>query len=70
MHEGLLQDIFKLSVSRYSSVRSRAQQHLYSVFKHFSYVYRLTIDDIVDCLKDNNDISHHQFKVFKLNLFY
>ncbi|CAD5119000.1 DgyrCDS7656 [Dimorphilus gyrociliatus] len=62
MHKGLLDDIFKLSVSRYSSVRMRAQQHLYSIFKHFSYVYRLVVDDIIDCLKDNNDISHHQFK--------
>ena len=62
-HRDLFKDLFRLSVSRYSEVRKSAQMVLSQGFNIYSYSYRSVLNDVLQFLKDDPKIEHHQFKV-------
>ena len=44
-------------------VRKKAQAVLGAGFHLYAYSYRAVIHEVVDCLKDDSSIEHHQLKV-------
>lgn len=60
-HQELLEDLFTLSISRYSEVRKKAQAALFQNFHYYPYSYRAILPELVEKLK-NSDMPEHQFQ--------
>ncbi|PVD25485.1 hypothetical protein C0Q70_13141 [Pomacea canaliculata] len=60
-HIDMIQDLFRLSVSRYREVRKRSQSCLQQCFAYFSYSYLTILPHLVTNLTDSN-VEEHVFK--------
>lgn len=60
-HHDLLQDLYTLSISRYSQIRKLAQNVLFQHFHYYPYSYRAVVDQIVAVIQNKNS-PEHQFK--------
>ncbi|XP_052767290.1 proteasome activator complex subunit 4A-like [Mya arenaria] len=60
-HQDMLEDLYTLSISRYSEVRKKSQAMLGLFFNHYPYSYRSLLDGIVERLT-NSDTPEHQFQ--------
>ena len=67
-HRDLFKDLLRLSVSRYSEVRKAAQMVINQGFNIYSYSYRSILNDVLEYLKSDPEIEHHQFKVRLVSL--
>ncbi|KAL5009261.1 hypothetical protein ScPMuIL_014842 [Solemya velum] len=60
-HRELFEDMLKLSISRYSEVRKKAQSGLIMGFNTFPFSYRCLLPEIIRNVEDPN-VPEHQFK--------
>ncbi|XP_050294149.1 proteasome activator complex subunit 4B-like [Anthonomus grandis grandis] len=61
-HKQILEDLWELSVSRYSEVRMAAQSKLYGVIQYFAYSYTVLTPKITEILKTDSVENHETFK--------
>lgn len=61
-HLLVAQNLFKLSISRYSAIRILAQQKLFVIMTHYSNLYKLLVDDFVKILQSDSNENHDSFK--------
>ncbi|XP_043911057.1 proteasome activator complex subunit 4 [Protopterus annectens] len=61
VHQDLIRDLFHLSTSSYSQVRSKAQQTFFTALGSYNFCCRDVIPLVLDFLK-RKDISQQQFK--------
>ncbi|XP_012258033.2 proteasome activator complex subunit 4B-like [Athalia rosae] len=61
-HKLMLLELLKLSTSRYSEVRSKAQTRLFSAMQCFSYSYALLVPQLVEILSKDSEEHHDAFK--------
>ncbi|RWS28736.1 proteasome activator complex subunit-like protein [Leptotrombidium deliense] len=62
LHRDLLQDILSLSISHYSGVRTKAQESLFTFFKHYCFAHLLVVPKLLEVLDKNSDASHEELK--------
>ncbi|KAL4238306.1 Proteasome activator complex subunit 4 [Mactra antiquata] len=60
-HKILLEDLYKLSISRYSEVRKKAQSVLFQHFHSYPYTYRCLIKHVTEKIK-SPDTPEHEFQ--------
>ncbi|XP_060589859.1 proteasome activator complex subunit 4B-like [Ruditapes philippinarum] len=60
-HQELLQDLYTLSISRYSEVRKKAQSVLFQHFHNYPYSYRTLVDPLVSKVL-SPDTPEHEFQ--------
>ncbi|CAF1032534.1 unnamed protein product [Adineta steineri] len=54
--------LFELSITRYSEVRSKAQNDLFYLFSRIHFSYQVIVDRIVELLKSTSEPDHDQIK--------
>ncbi|XP_052006994.1 proteasome activator complex subunit 4A-like isoform X1 [Xyrauchen texanus] len=63
IHQDLMNDLLKLSTSRYSQVRSRAQNVLFTALGTYNFCCRDIIPAVLEYLDPHRtDVTHQQFK--------
>ncbi|XP_012271997.1 proteasome activator complex subunit 4 isoform X2 [Orussus abietinus] len=61
-HLLMMEKLFKLSISRYADVRSKAQKAFFSAIQNFPYSYSYFIEHIVDVLRKSPEKEHEAYK--------
>jgi proteasome activator subunit 4 len=62
LHKDALSLLVKLATSAYADTRVRAQQVLDMFLSNVPYSFRLIVDQVLDIIKNQKNVSHEEFK--------